>query len=196
MMNFSEYFVAYFMTDEKHSLFRDTLLKEPLSFNCVSEDVFVAQGEIVQLNNRAVGFIKEQAFNSPRGRSRICAHRDSSDSLHEMVIAITPTSYIRPHRHRHKSESFHLIEGEADVVIFSDEGDVTDVIRLSNKENFYYRLNEDKYHTLLINSSVLVIHEVTNGPFDTQSSEYAPFSPEEGSDDVAAYIARLRRITK
>ena len=82
-----------------------------------------------------------------------------------MLIGIRADSYIRPHKHEKKVESFHLVEGTADIVILNDVGDVTDVIELSPERSFFYRLAQPRYHTLLINSPVLVIHEVTNGPF-------------------------------
>jgi cupin fold WbuC family metalloprotein len=158
----------------------------------INNEVFIATDEIVCFDKEAIIFLKEKAQQSSKGRSRICAHKHPEESLHEMLIAISSESYIRPHRHLKKTESFHLIEGEADIIIFLDDGSIKDVIRLSESENFYYRLDIPSYHSLLIHSPVLVIHEVTNGPFDSSASELASFSPEEGSEGVKTYIDELK----
>ena len=158
----------------------------------INNEVFIATDEIVRFDKEAIVFLKEKAQESTKGRSRICAHKHPEDNLHEMLIAISSESYIRPHRHAKKVESFHLIEGEADIVIFSDDGDIKDVIRLGESGNFYYRLDIPSYHTILIHSPLLVIHEITNGPFDSSASDFAVFSPEEGSEGVKAYIDELK----
>jgi cupin fold WbuC family metalloprotein len=163
-----------------------------LSIKQVSDEVFLAIDDIVRFDRRAIDFIKAKALSNPRGRARICAHKSSQDSLHEMLIAIQSNSYIRPHRHHNKIESFHLIEGRADIVIFDDEGTITDVVKLSADHNFYYRLNTPRYHTLIIHSPVLVIHEITNGPFDVAASDFATFSPADNDKvNVDYYVKKL-----
>ena len=58
---------------------------------------------------------------NPRQRARYCTHSLVDDEVHEMVIYHKEGTYIRPHKHIGKTESFHLIDGEADVVFFDDE---------------------------------------------------------------------------
>ena len=149
--------------------------------------LFRSEGEIA--------FLKRQAQMSPRKRARICAHKSNSDPLHEMLIAISSDSYIHPHRHINKSESFHILDGEVDVVVFDNDGNIEDVIQLGAKgsgRNFYYRLSESAFHTLLIRPDVLVVHEVTNGPFATDGTVLAPFAPKEDqAEAVQTYMQDL-----
>ncbi len=159
----------------------------------INDEVYVAADKIVRLDQREIKFISDCALRNARGRARICAHKDSDDKLHEMLIGIAPTSYVRPHRHHGKVESFHLVEGSADVVILSEQGIVEDVVGLGPGANFYYRLDMPRYHTLLVVSPVLVIHETTNGPFDAAQTDWAPFAPAEGTPESAAYTAKLRQ---
>ena len=163
-----------------------------LPLNKINDEVFIATDEIVRLDSRAVNFIRKRAMSAPRGRVRICAHKKPTDSLHEMLIGIRSDSYVRPHRHMAKIESFHLVEGKADIVILTDEGEISDVIELGPEHNFYYRLDTPKYHTLLIYTPVLVIHEITNGPFDQTLEDVASFSPAEGDYDASDYIVQLK----
>tara|TARA_B100000315_G_scaffold241903_1_gene263256 strand:+ start:572 stop:1138 length:567 start_codon:yes stop_codon:yes gene_type:complete len=158
----------------------------------VNDEIFIASDEIVCLDSRAVRLVRECAIKNSRGRARICMHKKSTDTLHEMLIGMKADSYIRPHRHKDKIESFHLVEGAADIVILKDNGEVLNVIELSCDKHFYYRLDTPQYHTLLINSPVLVIHEVTNGPFDPAESDFASFSPLEADHMAIEYIAKLR----
>ena len=60
----------------------------------------------------------------------------------------------------------------------------------------FYRLDTPNYHTLLIHSPLLVIHEITNCPFDGLESDFASFSPEEESEEVKVYLSNLRKVTK
>lgn len=170
------------------------IVMKALSFKEVNEEVFLASEDIVQLDNRAIEFLKEKAACNLRGRARICAHKHNKDNLHEMIIAIRSDSYIRPHRHHHKIESFHLIEGRADIIIFTDEGHIEKVVSLGKDHCFYYRLNVPNYHTLIIHSPLLVIHEVTNGPFDAAASDFATFSPADSDKGKSSeYIFSLKQ---
>ena len=161
----------------------------------VSDEVFVAMDPIVKWGDEEIDFVKRTARASPRKRARICAHRSNEDALHEMIIAITSSSYIHPHRHLEKAESFHIVEGEVDVAVFDEAGDVVDVIALGGPgsgRRFYYRLSHSAFHTLIIRSDILVVHEVTNGPFSPERTLLAPFAPAEKDQDAArAYMQRV-----
>ena len=163
-----------------------------LPFKKINDEVFIASDPIVRFDARAIKFVKESALKSPRGRFRICAHKKKTDSLHEMLIGIRRDSYIRPHRHRNKVESFHLVEGSTEIILMDDNGEIVDIIELSREKNFYYRLDVPMYHSLLVHSPVLVIHEITNGPFEAKSSDLAPFSPPEDDSRVMNYLKELR----
>lgn len=160
----------------------------------VNDEVFVADEPIVRFGPDEVALVKEQAVRSPRKRARICAHASNDDALHEMLIAISPASYIHPHRHVGKAESFHIVEGRVDVAIFDDAGALTDVVSLGDPTSgrqFYYRLSTSAFHTLVIRTDLLVVHEVTSGPFDRSRTVLAPFAPpEDRGDEVREYVAR------
>lgn len=161
----------------------------------INDEVFVADDAIVRLGADHVTFLKQQAATSVRRRARICAHRHSGDALHEMLIALHADSYVHPHKHVNKTESFHVIEGRIDVVVLDDSGAVIEVIELgdvSSGRPFFYRLADSLFHTLLIRSDFLIMHEVTNGPFTAGDAILAPFAPPEGRrEEALTYIAGL-----
>lgn len=164
-----------------------------MQLECVNNEVYVAHDPIVILGDEDLAFIKEKALESPRHRARICAHEYSEDPLHEMFIALSKEAYVRPHRHQQKSESFHIIEGIVDVVLFEDDGQIHQIISMgpvNTGRACFYRLNNSRFHTLIIRSEILVMHEVTNGPFNHQLNEYALFSPSEGDIELVAKYSR------
>lgn len=160
-----------------------------------SGEVLLADEKIVRVGQPEIAAVQAAVEQSTRGRSRICAHRDTSDLLHEMFIVLSRATYIRPHRHFGKSESFHIIQGELDVVIFDEQGLVADVVEMGcygSSRDFFYRLADPLFHTVLVRSETVVFHETTNGPFRREDTQFAPWSPAETEKvDVEDYIHRL-----
>ena len=150
---------------------------------------------VVQASKSLIVDLKARLAQIERGRVRFCAHPNLDDPIHEMLIALSRAVYIRPHSHPGKSESFHAIEGEADVVIFNDQGDIDNVIRMgaySSARVFYYRLRSPLFHTVVVRSDVFVVHETTHGPFRPEDTVFAPWAPEETTcSAVEAYVKNL-----
>ena len=161
----------------------------------LNEEVFISADSIVKIGGEEIAFLKQCARSNRRHRARICAHKTDEDALHEMLIAISAKSYIHPHKHLSKSESFHIVYGVVDVVVFDDLGEIIEIIELGDVlsgRNFYYRLSESAFHTLLIRTDFLVVHEVTNGPFLRERTVLADFAPpEEQVTEAGAYISKI-----
>jgi cupin fold WbuC family metalloprotein len=163
-----------------------------------SPEVFLAQGSIATVGDEDIAQLRQAVRQTPKRRVRINAHPASSDALHEMIIAIEPGSYIRPHMHPEKSESFHIIEGQVDIVIFSEHGEIERIVSLAahgGGHPFYYRMSTAHFHTLVIRSDLLVVHEITNGPFLPSGTIYASFAPEE-SDESGAALFQSELLTR
>ena len=161
----------------------------------LNDEVLVAEGPVVELTAADIADLKERAARNRRRRIRVCAHPDVDDALHEMLIVHMAGAYVRPHKHVGKSESVHVLEGDAEVVLFDDDGGVRSLIPIGpydSSRRFFYRIDEPVFHTLLVTSEFLVMHEVTNGPFRREETVFAPWSPAE--DDVPAAAAYSRRL--
>jgi len=159
-----------------------------------SPEVFVAEGPIATIGPADIERLRQAVRETPKRRARINAHPGHDDALHEMIIAIEPSSYLRPHRHPGKSEAFHIIEGEVDIVVFRDDGAIDQIVSLGAKGSrhpFYYRMSETRFHTLIIRSDLLIVHEITNGPLAPEGTIYATFAPAEGDPAAAAFQTRL-----
>ncbi len=164
------------------------------SLEKLNDEVFIERRHVVRFDHRYIDFLKAASIKSSKGRARICMHKNHDEIIHEMLISISNKSYIRPHKHHNKSESFHLIEGEADIILFTEDGNISEVIPLAVNKNFYYRLDHSCFHTLLIKTPFLIIHEVTNGPFAIGDAEFAKFSPVD--DSSGAYLNRVKSMAQ
>lgn len=162
-----------------------------------SPEVLIAAEPVVTVNRADVDRLCARALRNARRRMRLCTHPSNDSKVHEMLIVHTPETYVRPHKHLDKSESFHIIKGSADVIIFSDTGSIQQIISMGDYASgriFYYRLSEPLFHSLVITSDVLIFHEATNGPFVRSETVFAPWAPDE-SDTLAVqkFIERLKK---
>jgi cupin fold WbuC family metalloprotein len=167
------------------------LFENALNLIKISSEVFTAPGPIASIGCEEIEFLRREVARNAKGRVRINIHPEDADSLHEMFIAIRPDSYIRPHKHPNKSEAFHVVHGEVDIVVFEDDGSVREIVRLAaggGGKAFYYRMSKPYFHTLVIRSDMLIVHEITNGPFVRDGTVYAAFAPRE-EDDLSAIRA-------
>ncbi|MGA7482670.1 MAG: WbuC family cupin fold metalloprotein, partial [Bradyrhizobium sp.] len=124
----------------------------------------------------------------------LCAHPAPEADQHDMLIASHRDTYVAPHRHP-KSESFLVIEGEADLLLFEADGRLARRITMGPARSglpMFYRMPAGRYHSLAIRSEVLVFVESTRGPFSRQDMDEAPWAPPAIDADMGrAYIAAL-----
>lgn len=151
--------------------------------------------EVLELSKNDLSVLRELSENAELRRSRICLHMSEEDSVQEMVVGLCRDSYIRPHRHIGKSESYHIIEGELTVILFDESGQVTNRIEMSATDarlNLIYRLSKETWHTVIPRTEYVVFHEVTNGPFIRSDTQYAGWAPHESeSDAIVLFLEEL-----
>ncbi len=167
----------------------------PPGFRFTTPEVIYTNRTFVVAGAEEVAMLKREAATTPRRRCRLCAHPDPSAAQQEMLIVMRGEGYVRPHRHRGKTETLTVLEGAADAVIFDEAGHVTEVARMapySEGGRFFYRMPEGTFHGLVFRSEWLVYLETTVGPFDPGRSEGAPWAPaEQEAGAGAAYMAEL-----
>lgn len=167
-----------------------------MAFVKFNDEVFYTDDKIVTVRAGDIGVLKRLARDTPRKRSRLCTHRHVDDAVHEMLIVHEKDTYVRPHKHLGKTESFHVIQGEMDVIVFDDEGTITDVIEMGEYHSdkvFYYRLDGPRFHTVLVKSEVIVFHETTSGPFRREETLFAEWSPADSdADAVCRFVEDLK----
>ncbi len=157
------------------------------------------KGGLVLFGAHEWGALLQQAKKNNISRARVCTHMDNRSAVQEMLIAFMKDSYVRPHRHLGKSESFYVIEGELSVIFFDKNGKETDRVALSASDPekpFYFRGERENWHTVLIESEYAFIHETTTGPYEYDDRLLAPWAPAEGeSHQILEFLAELRKST-
>jgi cupin fold WbuC family metalloprotein len=143
--------------------------------------------------------IGEAALLSQRRRMNHNFHSGPADNPHRFLNILLLGTYIRPHRHLDppKSETFLVLEGKADVLIFDEEGAITARHRLGSDSAEEGRLwgidlAPGVWHTILVRTPRAVCFEVKPGPWNPASDKgFAPWAPPENDPAAAAYLAYL-----
>lgn len=165
-----------------------------LEYTRIADEVLYTTQVVTRIDRSDIATLKAMAKANARRRVRLCAHPGTEDALHEMLIVHARGNYVPPHRHPGKSESYHVIEGELDVLVFDDAGTVIDVVGLGAPDGakpFYYRLSAPRFHTVIPRTDWVVFHEITNGPFRREETIFAPWAPGENAppEDQQARLA-------
>ena len=158
-----------------------------------SPGIFYSDSATIAVGAGDLAFLLHEARKNDKHRARICAHPDVSDAVHEMVICLLDKCYIRPHLH-HKAESLHIIEGRCDLVLLAPDGQITRVVTLGTRadETRFVRLAPQVFHTLIVRSEYIVIHETTRGPFRREDTVFADWAPSESEVEQARqYVTEL-----
>ncbi len=171
--------------------------KHEMNYRKISDEVYYTHNPIIKVTRNVVELLKKKALLNERKRVRLCTHGGIEDTVHEMLIVHARHNYVPPHKHMAKSESFHLIEGRLQVVIFHDDGRIREVIPMgdvSSGEIFYYRLSESFFHTVIPLTDWVVFHETTKGPFLREETIFPSWAPDESNSKGAIeYVRYLHR---
>lgn len=160
-----------------------------------NDEVLYPVEEIVRVSGQDLSGLKQMAQKNPRQRIRLCTHKAEEDDVHEMLIFHPEGAYVPPHKHIGKEESFHIISGAVDCIIFDEDGNVVTVFPMgdyASREIFYCRIPIGKFHTQIFREDTF-FHEVTKGPFslnDTVNADWAPSSLDVKS--AAQFMKKIR----
>lgn len=149
---------------------------------------------VVVFDSADVTRLKDLATHSAKNRFRYCAHGSTNNPVQEMLICARQHTYLPPHRHPSgKCESYHVVEGQAEVFLMSEDGHVLQQHLLGDGRHpgaFFFRISEPIYHFVFPRSEWFIYHEVYSGPWSREMSVIpAPFAPHENDKDaVAAFI--------
>jgi len=167
-----EYFPQYpFIRQDKEA--------KSLSFYC--------KKEVVSLGRDIINELKKIAFRE-NVNARISMHQSPESDLHNMIILQHNGTYVIPHKHLGKGETYHLIEGSQSVFIFDEAGNIISRCDMSLESNCLYRIGKNYFHTFIPTSDYVIFHESKIGPFIREGdSIFAPWAP-TGDDKASVKI--------
>lgn len=137
-----------------------------------------------------------QARKSPRLRMNYNFHESMEASVHRLLNAVEPDTYIPPHRHKNpdKDESYIVLRGSLLTILFDDEGNITERFCLNPAEGRYGAdIPAGTWHCVVVLEPGTIIYEVKPGP-------YAPITPENmaswapAADDAEGIKSFIKRI--
>ncbi len=159
----------------------------PEALHETGEGVFYSDNPLMLVDQKVIEFLKHQARVVSRRRARLCAHPSPEAEQHDMLIVSHRDTYVAPHRHMNKTESFLILEGMADALFFDEQGVLAETVPMGpagSGRPFFYRMPKARFHSLFIESELLVFVESTKGPFVPEETENAPWAP--GVDEAEA----------
>lgn len=122
-------------------------------------------------------------------------HPNLEDPVNRMLNAMEPGTYIQPHKHEDPDrwEVFLALRGRFVVIIFDNEGNITDHVILDPDEGKYgVEIPERTYHTLMSLENGSVAYEIKEGPYmPSGAKNFAPWAPAEGDEGVNLYMEKL-----
>jgi cupin fold WbuC family metalloprotein len=173
---------------------------EPASIERISEEAYQCTERLVYLRRSDIDRLKRDIPLTRRKRIRILVHPGTDHAMHEMLVVYTKATYVRPNLHIGKDESLHILEGEADFVFFDEGGRLIKTVPLSATDpskDFFIRVPQGVFHTIIMRSDMLVIHEATPGPFIPTETVWATWAPADSeSEKCAVFSERLESEMK
>jgi cupin fold WbuC family metalloprotein len=161
----------------------------------VADGVYYSRYPLPLIDTDVIAFLKQAAARSPLRRARFCAHLSPDAEQHDMLIVSHRDTYVTPHRHLSRSETFVVLEGFAEVILFDEQGEVEKSIKMgppASGRPFFYRMPPRQFHSMLVESELLVSLESTKGPFDLSDREHAIWAPDyKDSDGGRAFIETM-----
>jgi cupin fold WbuC family metalloprotein len=145
------------------------------------EGVYYSSSPLPMIDEGMIALLKQAARSVSRRRARFCAHPSADADQHDMLIVSHCETYVAPHRHLDKSETFVVLEGLVDVILFDQQGGLEKVIKMGpafSGRPFFYRMPPGQFHSMFIETELLVFLESTKGPFRLEYRDHAMWAPD------------------
>ena len=150
---------------------------------------------MIKIDNNFIEDTSRKAKTSARRRMNFNFHASSDDTMHRMLNAMEPDTYIQPHKHENpdKSEAFFCLRGRLLVVEFSDEGKIADYIILDPQQgNFGCEISPRVWHSIISLQSGSVAYEVKDGPYNPDNDKhFAAWAPAEGDPKAQLFNKKV-----
>ena len=118
------------------------------------------------IDDQLMDSVSAQAKQSPRLRMNYNFHQSLDDKCHRFLNAMELGTQVAVHHHITKDESLVVLRGKVRVLIYNDEGEITENEVIDPKEGRYgVDISKNTWHTVECLESGTVIFEVKEGPF-------------------------------
>lgn len=139
-------------------------------------EAFYSDDDLKVVGEAEMQALKDEVHNTPRKRIRLCTHTDIDALLHEMFVCYTKDTIISPHKHVGNEETFYIMEGKMDLLLYDEWGTLksrTEMGERGSGKPFCVRVPADTFHTVTLHSDYCLIHLANCGPFDRSKTVWA-----------------------
>lgn len=165
-------------------------------FTQVNASVLQGAGDPVVVSRADIDTLIVMARRTETGRARLLLHEGSESPLHEMVIALPPTSCDHPHINYKSGKTFLALSGQFAVMCCGDDGKEIEARVLSAgvwPGNVVCHLRKPQWHTIIPLAGDTVFLETIIGPFT--GNYFAEWFPKaEDAENRSIWAERLRAI--
>jgi len=125
------------------------------------------------INKDLLDEITRQAKESPRLRMNYNLHDNLDAKAQKLLNALEPGTILPIHRHPNTTETYLLLRGKLNVILYNDKKEVLETMHLDTANgNYGLDIPAGQWHSVEVLESGTVILEVKDGP-------YFPFQPED-----------------
>ena len=138
--------------------------------------------------------VTAQAKENPRLRMNYNFHATMDAPIHRLLNALEPGTYLPPHRHTDKDETYLVLRGRLMAFFYDEDGNVTEKVCLNPIEGKYgLEIPPCTWHSIIALESGTIIFEVKKGPYQPLPSEdiaaWAPASSDE--EGIKVFMQRM-----
>lgn len=145
------------------------------------------------IDRKLIEEVAQSAEATARRRLNHNFHSGPDDNPRRFLNVLLRGTYIRPHRHLNppKAETFVVLEGLAEILLFNDDGTIAGRHMLGG-DTPGIDLSPGLWHTIVARTDRVVCFEVKPGPWvPATDKEFAEWAPPEVGPGVGAYLATL-----
>ena len=110
---------------------------------------------------------------------------------------LEPGTYLPPHRHTDKEETYVVLRGSLLAFFYDDLGNVTEKVSLNSSAGIYgLEIPSGTWHSIIALESGTVIFEIKSGPYRSLPPEdIAPWAPAPSDlEGAAVYMKRMLEV--
>jgi len=149
---------------------------------------------IPQLSSNEVREFFSRANESSRRRAPKILH-EKGDYLNKVFNFILSDSYMHPHLHpgEEKIEKMYLIEGAFALLLFDEQGEITNTVILEKGGREQIDVPAFTWHTYVMLTDEVIVYETMEGVYHPETwKKMASWAPIENAHDALGYLAILK----
>ena len=126
------------------------------------------------IGKQDMSFLIKKSFESTDNKSRLCLHKNTRSSLHQMIIFHKKNYKVKIHKHLATEESYLLLKGKMKVKFYDKHGLSKQTVTLSaNSEKlpFFINIPKNTFHNQEFIEDT-IFFEIKNGPFRKKNDRF------------------------